>query len=97
MKTFEINSWVDGSKQRIIVTEPSTWDSTEFKLRINECGSNTQFIIKLENGHWRYISFDDTANYSTPKQLEIDSIGFEVARYWCSRLEQQLENFQICL
>jgi hypothetical protein len=96
MKTFEITSWVLGTEQKIIVTEPPTLDSSEFKLKLYDL--DEYLVVILKDGHW--VSFLNR-NISPPlrmiEQLEIDSIGFQIAKHWCNRLTQQLENFQISI
>ncbi|HEX8023529.1 hypothetical protein [Mucilaginibacter sp.] len=92
--TFEIKSWVLGTERKIIVTEPLTVDGTEFKLELDE---KEPLIIKYDNGHWHPLSPDDKTVVAVPRQLEIDSIGFEIAKHWCSRLARQLENFQLAI
>lgn len=98
MNTFEIISWVLGAQRKIIVTEPLTWNGAEFKLKLEENSQQDDLVIKLENGHWQTISLlSDPIASILPRQLEIDSIGFEIAKHWCNRLKQQLENFQACI
>nr|WP_294791174.1 hypothetical protein [uncultured Mucilaginibacter sp.] len=98
MNTFEIVSWVLGTERKIIVTEPTTWSGTEFKLKIAEEVEINELTVKLENGSWLpVLSAQEKNNNIIPKQLELDSIGYQIAKYWCRRLEQQLEDFQICI
>lgn len=94
MNTFEIKSWVLGTERKIVVTEPSTVDGTDFKLNLEE---NEPIIIRYDNGHWHSLSAGDRSTSPIPRQIEIDSIGFEIAKYWCSRLARQLENFQLSI
>lgn len=94
MNTFEIISWVNGKEQNIRVTEPLVLDMPVFKLTFDQASQNENLIVRLEDGHWSLLS---SAKNKTIHQLEIDSIGYQIARHWCNRLEQQLAAFQICI
>ena len=93
MNTFEIKSFVLGTERKILVTEPANVDGTEFILNLEE---KEQIVIKFDNGNW-YSLLPDKTIAAVPKQLEIDSIGFEIAKHWCSRLATQLESFRLSI
>jgi hypothetical protein len=98
MNTFEIVVWVLGIEQKVIVTEPTAWNETEFALHFNDASKKNTLMIKLENGHWLpVVPADKKTSTILPRQLEIDSIGYQIAKHWCGRLEKQLQNFRICI
>lgn len=98
MNTFEIVAWVFGRERKIIVTEPLSWNASEFELNFDQAVKKNNLTIKLENGHWLpLLPLNINSNTVIPQQLEIDSIGYQIAKHWCSRLEQQLAEFQICI
>lgn len=97
MEEFKIDSYIKGNKIPINVQKIGYWFNPEFKIVFYDTGIKNSFIFNLIENYWSYLPDNTTSkseNDDVPfNQIEVDLIGYEIAKYWSVRLEKYLQIF----
>jgi len=94
MKVFCIHTLIHGHHTAIEVQQPVPWDSNEFTIRYHRGNEQKVATLLFDNGHWKHLTLDLDLRAEL-EDLEVDSIGHQIASTWSQQLAMQLERFQL--
>lgn len=94
MKVFYIHTLIHGHYTAIEVQQPVPWYSNEFTIRYHRENEQKIATLLFDNGHWKHRP-EELDLRAELEDLEVDSIGHQIASIWSQELAIQLERFQL--
>lgn len=93
MVSFKVTSFLNGKKVIVSVIKSDPWDANEFLVNFEMGNNNYTRTISLKDGKWHLHDNDRTPEFG---RIDINCIGFEIAKYWSSKLKRQIDEFELC-